>query len=265
MIKTCESIRQLVVDHLASQTEVQEVHGACVVTLPLLTVDKRWIDVFVEPRVADFFLVNDGGKAVNELILQGMKITPSIENHFEIFAATFGVAYTDEVFQTGAKMAGLAKAITAVGMCSTLAMTEILKHIPSAVDESLNAQLASILKRWSPRRAKITERVKVSGELKQHEFDFLVSPKRRQPVSISILNPTAGALSAAERFGFKIQDLSSTPVGKWRKVAVEAKAEVWRSDARRIVEKCADIVIPISSGDHAGYEQFSEVLDDMVA
>ena len=169
------------------------------------------------------------------------------------------------MFQTGAKLVGIAKAVSAVGMCSMLAMTEIIQYIPQMEEETIEGQLGTILRKWGRRRAKVTEKVKVDGELKQHQFDFLISPPRKQPVSISILNPTNGALSAAERFGFKAKDLVGTPFAKWRRIAVETKSEVWSADARRIVEKCADSVISISSGGHPTYQMISETLDRMVA
>jgi len=255
-------------EHLTSQTDVQQISdGICVVTLPFQTLDQRFVDVFIEPRANDYFLINDGGKAVNELIMQGMKIAEATERHFAIFANRFGVAYTDEMFQTGSKLPDIARAVTAIGMCSTLAMTELLKSVPQAEEETIEAQIGTILRRWGRKRAKITDRVKVEGELKQHQFDFLVSPRKgAAPVAISVLNPTAGALSAAERFGFKIKDIAATPsTAKWKSVAVETKAEVWSNDARRIVEKCADVVIPISSGDRPEYQQISDALDRMVA
>lgn len=265
-IANCTSIKQLMDEYLSVQTEVQQLEDTCVITLPLQTLDQRFVDVFIEPRGAgDYFLVNDGGKAVNELILQGMKITQSIEKNFGIYASRFKVAYTDEMFQTGAKLAGIPKAANAVAMCSALAMTEILEYVPQVEEETIEGQLGTILRKWGKKRAKITEKVKVNGELKQHQFDFLISPPRKQPVAISILNPTNGALSAAERFGFKVKDLTGTPFAKWRRIAFETRAEVWSIDARRIVEKCADVVIPVLTEERPTYQVVGEALDRMVA
>jgi hypothetical protein len=204
----CRSIKELLANYLIAQTEAQQIDDICVVTLPFQTLDDRWLDVFVESRANDFFLINDGGKAVNELILQGMKITSGIESHFIHLANRFGVAYTDEMFQTGAKLIGIPKAISSVGMCSMLAMTELLNYVPQSEEEPIRDQLRNVLHRWGRRRAKVSDNVTVAGEVKQHRFDFVLIPPRKTPISVSILNPTAGALSAAERFGFKFRDLS---------------------------------------------------------
>ena len=261
----CLSIKQMMSEYLALQTSAQCVGDAYVVTLPFLTIDGRWVDVFVEPRAADYFLVNDGGKAVNELILKGIKITSAIERDLGIFAERFQVAYTDETFQTGAKIDGLARAVAGVGMCSSLAMTETLQYSSQAQTETVEGQVKNVLKKWGRGRAKLTNDVTVAGKLNKHQFHFLLSPSKKPPVSVSILNPTAGSLSAAERFGFKTKDLVGTPFDKWRSIAVETKAEVWSADARRIVEKCADAVISIPSTERPSYKEISEVLDRMIA
>jgi hypothetical protein len=252
-------------EYLASQTTTQQVGDACVVTLPFLTIDQRWVDVFVEPRFEDYFLVNDGGKAVNELILRGIKITNAIDRDLGIFAERFAVGYIDETFQTGTKIEGLAKAIASVGMCSSLAMTETLQYASQTQAETVERQMETVLKRWGKGRAKLTSNVTVDGELSEHNFSFLLSPPRKAPVSVSILNPTAGARSAAERFGFKTKDLAGTQFAKWKSVAVQAKAEVWSADARRIVEKCADAGISVNSTERPSYEEITDVLDHMVA
>ncbi|HWR36836.1 MAG TPA: hypothetical protein VN622_13300 [Clostridia bacterium] len=261
----CNSIKQALHDHLAAQVSVQQVRDACVVTLPFVTVDQRCVDVFVEPRAADYFLIHDAGKAVNELILQGVKITPSVEREFELIAGRFGISYCDEMFQAGAKYNGLAAQAYAVGMCSALAMVQMVGHVPVVEEEPLEVQLGSLLRRWGRRKAKVSENVQVAGRLKQHTFDFVLTPQKGEPISVSILHPTAGALSAAERFGFKSQDLANTYAQNWRRVAVEAKAEAWSQDAHRIVETFAQAVISVPSGMPADFQQLSSRLDQLAA
>ncbi len=263
MTVNCQSIKQLLTEHLVAHIDVQQIRDLCVATVPFPTLDNRWVDVFIEPRNANFFLIHDGGKAVNELILQGMRVTPSVSQHFASIAAMFGVAYTDEMFQTGAKVDGIAKQVLAIGMCSALAMTQLLEHSPADEEYSLAGDIGSYLRRWGRNRAKVQQNVTVPGDLKQHTFDYVVTPKKGPAISLSILNPTAGALSAAERFGFKAKDLQGTDYGKWKRVAIETKSEVWSQQARRIVDRCADYVIEIPSEDHAEYEQISKALDSV--
>ena len=96
MSAKCNSLRQLLIDHMADAVKVHHIGDACAVTLPISTVDGRLVDVFVEQRMGDYCIVHDGGKAVNELLLQGVTLTESITNHFNILARRFGVSYVDE-------------------------------------------------------------------------------------------------------------------------------------------------------------------------
>jgi hypothetical protein len=258
----CSGIKDSLVGYLSSHVAAQQIGETCVVTLPIETLDKRWVDVFIEPRVKDFYLIHDGGKAINELILQGMKITPAVERGLSLVAKRFGVSYSDEMFQTGTKLADLPTRVYAVGMSSALAMANLLEHVAEVEEEPVEGRIGTLLNRWGKNRAKVTENVRVSGEIKEHTFNFLVSPRHKGvPIGVSVLHPTAGALAAAERFGFKAKDLTGTSVGKWPRVAIEDKAEIWSPEARKIVKSCANFVIPIRSGERPTFEQISEALD----
>ena len=261
----CHSIKSALAAHLTTHISVEQINDMCVITLPFETIDRRWVEVFVEPRAADYFWIHDGGKAINELILQGMKITPSVERGLPMIASRFGISYSEEMFQTGAKIGDLAAKAYSIGMSSALAMTNLLEHVPMAQEEPLETEIVVLLRRWGKNRAKVTQNAKVNGNIKQHTFDFLVSPKTGQPTGISILNPTNSPLAAAERFGFKASDLAGTEFGKWRRVAIETKAEIWSAEARKIVQRCADFVIPINSSDRPRYEIISQALEKIPA
>jgi len=94
----CQSIRDSLAAYLLESTIAEQIGDACVITLPIPTVDGRVVGVFIEPRVGDYFLVNDGGKAVNELILQGIKITDSVKEYLAALARNFDIVYTNEMF-----------------------------------------------------------------------------------------------------------------------------------------------------------------------
>jgi hypothetical protein len=258
---SCSTIKQALTQYLIDQMGVSQVRDMCVATLPIHTVDQRWVDVFIEPRATDFYFVHDAGKAVNELILQGMKVTPSVEREFALLASRFGIVYSDEMFQTGAKIDRLAETVNAVGMCSALAMVQLLETQRASDDDALEGQIRTALKRWGKGKARVQEQVKVTGEVKQHTFDFVVTPRRGPSIALSVLNPTAGPLSAAERFGFKAQDIQHTEFGKWKRIAVQAKAEVWSQEARKIVERFADLVIEVHTGSPAVQDDLTDALE----
>lgn len=258
----CDSIKAALSAHLASLISIERLQDACVATLPLETLDGRMVGVFIEPRASDFFLIHDGGKAVDELILQGMKITPAVERGLALVANRFGISYSDESFQAGAKMSDLPMKAYAVGMSSAMAMANLLEHVPAVEEEPLEGQIGALLKRWGKNRARVTANVRLPGELKQHAFEFLISPRRKGlPIAVSVLHPGSNPLATAERFYFKADDLSSTAYGAWPLVAIEDKAETWSADAKKIVRKVAKKVIDIRSGEALSYDRVSEALN----
>ncbi len=261
MTTECSLIEKLVTSYLTSHTGIQRVGDTCVLTLPIETFDKRWVGVFVEPRATDYFLVHDGGKAVNELILQGMRITPGLERSLSLIAARFGISYQDEMFQTGCKLPDLPAIAYSVGMSSALAMANLLEHVPSAEEEPIEAKVGMLLERWGRQRARLTRNVVAKGEIKQHTFNFLLSPRGgQQPFAISVLHPTGGALAAAERYGFKSKDLENTHFGKWRRVAIKDKAELWTPEANNIIRKCASAEISVRSGETPSLSEIEDAL-----
>jgi hypothetical protein len=261
----CHSIKRSLLEYLAGATAVEQVGDSCVATLPIPTVDGRLVDVFIESRMGDYFLVHDGGKALNELILQGVKITPSITEHFEALAARFRVSYAGEMFKMSGKPAEVQSMILAVGMCSGLAVGQLVGHVATLVEEPLREQFGHALRGWARKRFKISGDVTVQGGNYQHKFDFVAYPKKSQEeaIAMTVLAPGSNPLGTAQRFGFKVLDLQSTPYAKWRRVAVEGRAEQWTPEAKTLIRRFADTVIEIPQDSKIDSNLVRENLDLM--
>jgi hypothetical protein len=248
MMVRCDSIKQALVGYLAEHTSIQQIRDLCVVTLPIHTIDGRLVDVFVEHRLANYYFVHDGGKAASELILQGVDLTPSVRRSFGLLAQRMGVIWEDDMFQQGCKIEALQEAVMAVGSCSALAMTHLLGHVQEIEEQPLRQQIGDALRKWGKKQYHIGERVPVSGTITQHQFDFVAYPKTAaEPIAISILSPSGHPLSAAKNFGFKVKDLERTESRDWRQVVVASHSEEWTKEASKIITKCAQVVIPVSS------------------
>src|SRR4051794_38149538 len=131
----CKSIKAAVLQHLAEGTAVEHVGELCIVTLPIRTIDDRLVDVFVEPRQADFYLVHDACKAANELILRGINITNAMNRNYSLLAERFGVKWSGEMFQTGCKVNGIASSALAIAMCSSMATLDLLGFVAEPEEE----------------------------------------------------------------------------------------------------------------------------------
>lgn len=245
----CESIHESILKHLSDLTLVEQHRDLCVVTLPIRTVDGRLVDVFVEERAGDYFLVHDASKAANELILTGVNMTASMKSSFERLAASFGIQMVNETFQTTCKAAQLNSALLGVAMCSSMATMHLLEHVARTDEDTVRDQFGAALKIWVRRRATLKERVSIGGKWRQHSFDFVAYPKNSTPIAFSVVSPSGNSAAAADRAAFRAKDLEDTRYAGWRKVIVEARSEEWTGPAKNLLAKCSDMVIEINSGD----------------
>ncbi len=70
------------------------------------------------------------------------------------------------------------------------------------------------------------------------------------------------SLAAAERFGFKSTDLNATKkYGNWRKIAIQGRSESWSTEARALLERCANMVIELPDESKFDKEAIRQKLD----
>lgn len=260
----CESIHESILKHLSDWTTVEHVRDLCVVTLPVRTVDGRLVDVFVESRSGDYFLIHDAGKAANELILHGVDITPSINHNLECIASSFGTQWADEMFQARCKVGQLNSVILGVAMSSSFATIHLLEHVADVEGEAIRDQVGSVLKIWSKKRARIQEHVVASGAWSQHTFDFVAFPKGSSPLAVSVLLPSGNPINSARNAAYRAKDLEGTSAAEWKKVIVEAHAETWTRPAKNLIAKCSDAVIELNSGENPTVERISKSLNQLL-
>jgi hypothetical protein len=242
----CLSIKDSILSFVAQNTIVEQMGNMCVATLPIPTVDGRFVDVFIESKIGDYIFVHDGGKAANEMIIQGMDLTESVHRACEQLAHNFGVSWVDETFQSTCKLTQLNRAVMNVAACSSLATFHLVGHEAAAEENPIRGQVGVVLRKWARKRATVKDQVTLQGKLDLYAFDFLVRDRSMSsPVAVSVVHPTGGALSAAQRFGFKMEDLRGTQADKWKQLVVEVKSEAWSAKARRIIAEYADGVIEI--------------------
>ena len=260
----CKSIHSGILDHLATNTVMHSIDGACVITLPIPTVDGRLVDVFIEHRMTNHCVVHDGGKTSSELSLQGVNITESIIVHFSLLARRFGLEYKNETFTVAGNISDVHKMALAVGVCSGMAMAQVVGHMSPLAEEPLRHKIGNAVKGWAKRRFKVSPDVQVPGEHAKHRFDFVAYPKKANSntIAMSVLLPGSNSLGAAERFGFKTTDLKA-PYNAWGKVVIQGKSESWSSEAKNIIRSCADAVVEIGGEDRIDTEELKEKLDSV--
>jgi hypothetical protein len=266
----CSLIKSSLIDYLKQEVEVTTIKDKCVVTLPIKTLDDRFIDVVVESKLEDYFIVHDAGKTLNELFSQGISLTDVKKSHLRAMAKQFGAELQADIFTTGCKVNGIQNSILAISQCASLAMFELLGHRPEFEEESLSSRVGKALSVWRPPYiVAIDRRVTVKGRRFPHHFDFVAvaSSDNGHPTSaIKLLPPTYSGLVQAERYAYLALDLEGTSYDAWKRLAVLTKAETWPIRALQMVRALSTETLELRSGEEPSIrEQLPEKMNLAIA
>lgn len=177
----CGSMKESLLAYLRSEIEVAAFRDYCVFTLPLKTVDDRLVDVIVERRTSDYFLVHDGGKSLGELFVQGITLTDSIVKRLECIAKLNGASLVKDAFTIGCKTDKLENGIIATGLCSAMAMLELIGHKPDLQEEPIASRVSRTLRQWQPTfitsiNAKVPQVTRLAGQVSSRLSTIAVRP-----------------------------------------------------------------------------------------
>lgn len=248
--QACHSIKDALIAYLGEFTDVVQDGEQCIVTVPIMTLDNRWVDITVEEKAPDSFLVHDAGKAVDELFLQGLPLSDSRLSVLHDIAFRHGIDLVDDAaFVAHCRRERLQQSIWTVAQCSSIAMGEILRHRAAVEEESFAGAVGQIVSSWGKEKGvSISSSIRAKGRTSQHTFDFVAS-RENLTVAINVLNPSSGPLAKAKGYGYQVLDLGGTSYDDWKKVAVLSKPDIWTPAARRIVSSMATRVVEFYGGD----------------
>jgi hypothetical protein len=254
----CSSIRAALLEYFVDQTEVLSLRDTCVISLPIKTVDNRWVEVYIDQRMEGFYVVHDAGKTSGELISHGVKITEARSTTLNQIAGSFGASLKDGAFVVGCKGDKLQEAIFAVAQCASLGMLEALKHQPVIEDEPIVELAGDVICGWSEGKGKVKRRVTIHGDSASHQMDFVFFPEnngRNHPIAVNILHPSYTPMISAQRYGFLALDVEKVPLYRdWRRLAILARRGQWTPEAVALIEKHASRTIQVKAGDAGSLE-----------
>jgi hypothetical protein len=266
----CTLIKSSLIDYLKQEVEVTSTKDKCVITLPIKTLDDRYIDVVVESKLEDYFVVHDAGKTLNELFSQGISLTDIKKSNLSTMAKKLGAELQGDIFTTGCKVNGIQNSILAISQCASLAMFELLGHRPEFEEESLSSRVAKTLNVWRPAYIISIDRgITVKGRRYPHRLDFVAvaSSDNGHPTSaVKLLPPTYSGQVQAERYAYLVLDLERTTYEKWKRVAVLTKAEMWPIKALQMVRELSNATLELRTGEEPSIrEQLPEKMNLAVA
>ena len=255
----CHSIKESLIDHLREGIGVASFENHCVITLPIKTLDDRYVDITIERKLSDYFLVHDAGKSLSELFVQGVSLTDATRKHLEGIARANGVELSKDMFVIGCTHGNLERSILAVSQCAIAAMLELISHQPVVEEEPISSKISRSLKKWQPQFNKTIERgVHVAGRRFPHSFDFVSFPSdapAHKTTAIRVLTTAYKAYVQAERYAFLVLDIENTPFDAWSRLAVISRAETWPIKYRKMVATLSQRTLEVESGQESAIEQ----------
>lgn len=249
----CRSIKQSLLAFLGGRVEVSSDEGACVITLPIKTIDNRYVTVYVEITATDRLLVHDGGDAAAELFLQGVSLTESKTATMKSLARRYGASFANNSFTIVATPWTVNEAVLAIAQCATTGMHDLLKHGPVIEEERVAALVKKTLERNPPPNMHVQFGVSArGGDNRKHLFDALALPlpdHDLQSVAVKTLGTAYPAVVQSERFLGMALDLRDTPFAKWKKLTIVPRADEWKPEHLKTVEGLSDESILLKSGE----------------
>jgi hypothetical protein len=246
----CSEIKRLVAEYLIGNLDASpSIGNGCTVTLPVKTVDDRWVFVIVESKF-DYFAVHDAGKTDSALFSEGLKMSDTDEQFNAAIASKYGVTVDNGIIQATCRRDKLSETIAAVAQASSV-MTALLvsSRLVEAEAQEVHGRVSEALRLWKPEDVIIQENVSIETGVLDTRVDFVAraGASARRSAAIKIL-PTSHPKGRAERYGFMRHEMrNNAEYNQWANLAVVLGAETWSEPALRIVKRFADHTIEVSS------------------
>lgn len=255
----CRSFREALLGYLDHELEATAFENQCVLTLPLKTLDDRFLDVYIEEHPPENLVVHDGGRTTAELFVQGIHLNPKKEELFKEIARRYGVNYGDGSFIVLCKYSEAQSAILAIAQCASLAMHEVLTHRPEFAEEIPSLIVRRTLDTWKPDHLDLRHRLSVNGNTPgaKHTFDSVAFSKRSEgrAVAVQALAFGYGPQVQADRYGFLVLDIRGTEYDDWQRLAVVSKADHWPAKVLQQVRSLSNKTLEVPSGDNTAIER----------
>jgi hypothetical protein len=244
----CSEIKSSTARYLEGQLLISgRPDDACVITLPIKTLDGRWVSVIVEQKLEDSFRVHDGGKTDSELFSQGVKMTDADEETHAAIAAEYGVSIGDRIIQKVCRRADLSEAIMAVGQCAAMMTSQLLWARVELEEDRVCRDVAAALTLWKPADVRIDENVSLEGRRYKHVVHF-VAHKSTQNTAVDVLSSRRGrSLEKAKDYDYAWMDMErrSNEYRAWGRLAVIPSMETWSPKALGIVRDASHDTIAL--------------------
>lgn len=225
----------------------------CIVTLPLMTLDGRYLDVHVEERDGSI-TVHDGGRTVSELYAQGVHMNTKRFGVFFDLARRYGAYFDrqDDAFRITGSGVNVQEAVLTIAQCASLAMHDVVNRRPTAGSVDVPYLVKRTMMQWRTPDFNIHKDFPLVGTSGKavHHFDYLADPTKpgARKVAVQVLSRTVASHFQARTYGFLVLDLKGTDYDSWPRIAVVSGAVNWDRKSLEIVKSLSDRTITVTTG-----------------
>ena len=233
---------------------VSDHDGRCVVSLPIETLDGRFVDVYVEFKAGGHVEVHDGGKTVSELYAQGIHLTEPKRRHTFYEAANRLGTHIDpeDTIRKIVHASDMCEAILAVAQCASVAMHEVLYHKPAVQKMPVANMVRRTLTRWKTPDFDVHQKVRLKGASTraQHAFDYVAvsTLDAAACVAVQVLSTTYSPRVQTHMYGFLVLDIRGTEYDSWPRIAVVTNAARWHSSQLEQIDEWSSEMVAVTSG-----------------
>jgi hypothetical protein len=265
----CSELKEMVAGYLVENLRSSpSLKAGCTLTLPIKSVDDRWVFVVVEEKY-NVFLVHDAGKTDSALFSYGLKMADSDTDFIAGVARKYGVSVENRTVQKLCGKSELAAAVVAVAEAATVMSAQLISsRIAEAEAQQVHSRISEILHLWKPNEFVIAENSEVETDVTTHKFNFIARDKAsvHTPTTIKIL-PPSNPRDRAERYGFMLYDMKEDPrYSGWSNLAVVTGADKWSAPALDIVKRMATRTVEITPQNQNEIESsLARVIEDLTA
>jgi hypothetical protein len=213
------------------------------------------MEIYVEEKLGDVFIVHDGGKTTAELFSQGIHVRDSKRAAvLKNLAGRYGATFDNGSFSVACHRDGIQDAVLSIAQCTTLAMFDLLRHVPVVEDEPMVTRVGRALERWRPADVEVRKKLHIRGVTQDadHVFDYVTfgrGQQQRNNVAVNVLTPTYSPELQAHSYGFLVKDISGTIYEAWPRLAVVARTERWDPREIKLVRSLAKATLELSTAE----------------
>jgi hypothetical protein len=248
MASSHSEIKELVARYFTDNLRASpSMESGSIITLPIKTVDDRWVSVMIEEKHG-YFLVHDGGKTDSELFCQGVQMSDDVEQFNTSVAAKYQLRIENGIIQRTCQINELPQTIMAVAEAATVIAAQLVSQLAEPEVPAVRGTVSEALRLWKSEDFRIEENPQIEGRLSAYTMTFVAWAQNQMHSSAAInILPHSNSSNRALKYALMLLDLKGIPSYKdLVQIALVLKADQWSEPSLELVNKVADETMTVT-------------------